>query len=455
MTKLFGTDGIRGTPGEYPLTDEMIYKIGKASANLLHYQKGVTNGQLKVIIGKDTRLSCQKIEDILVSAISSCGVEVVLAGTISTPGLAFLTKRFKALMGIMISASHNKATDNGIKFFSSTGHKLPQSQEKLIEKVVFSELIELDVLSLNSASAVLQIEEAQRIYVDFLKSRARHLDLKGLKIVVDCAYGALSDIAPLVFQELGAQVYPVNNQPNGENINLNCGALHPENMARLVAKYNADIGFSYDGDGDRVIMSDEEGNLLDGDYIMAIVGLHLMQRNLLPKNTLVTTVMSNYGLHEAIAKAGGVIIQTDVGDRNVAEALIENNLLMGGEQSGHVIFLNHSTTGDAIIVCLEILKVMKETGKKLSELGQCMYKCPQVLINVKVKEKKPFEQIPAVQERISLSNSRLNGNGRLLLRYSGTEPVARVMVEGRNKALIEEIANSLAEEIRQEIGISE
>lgn len=452
MTKLFGTDGIRGTPGDYPLTDEMIYKIGKACANLLSYQKGVVNSRLKVIIGKDTRQSCEKIEKILTDAISSCGIEVILAGIIPTPGLAFLTKRFKADMGIMISASHNKATDNGIKFFSHSGHKLSQKQEKLIEKVIFNESVELDVLSLDSAGPASLFEEVPRIYIDFLKSKAKDLSLAGLKIAVDCAYGALSHIAPAVFQELGAEVYSINNQPNGENINLNCGALYPENLVKLVAKHNADIGFAYDGDGDRVIIADEKGSLLDGDYIMAIIGLHLLKKDLLPHNTIVTTVMSNYGLREAVVNAGGRLIQTDVGDRNVTETLIENNLILGGEQSGHVIFLNHSTTGDAVIVCLEILKVMKETGKKLSELRQCMSKCPQVLINVKVKEKKPFEQIPQIQEKISHSHSRLNGNGRLLVRYSGTEPVARIMVEGRDQNLIEEIAASLAEGIKQELG---
>ena len=459
MTKLFGTDGIRGTPGEYPLTDEMLYKIGKACANLLNYQKGVINSRLKIIIGKDTRQSCEKIEKILTDAISSCGIEVILAGTIPTPGLAFLTKRFKADMGIMISASHNKATDNGIKFFSHSGHKLSQKQEKLIEKIIFNASVELGALSLDSAGPASLpagrqacFEEVPRIYIDFLKSKAKDLSLAGLKITVDCAYGALSYIGPAVFQELGAEVHSANNEPDGHNINLNCGALYPENLAKLVVKYNADIGFAYDGDGDRVIIADEEGKILDGDYIMAIIGLHLLKKDLLPKNTIVTTVMSNYGLEEAVVNAGGRLIQTDVGDRNVTETLIENNLILGGEQSGHIVFLNHSTTGDAVIVCLEILKVMKETGKKLSELRQCMSKCPQVLINVKVKEKKPFEQIPQVWERISHCNSRLNGNGRILVRYSGTEPVARIMVEGKNKELIEEIAASLAEGIKQALG---
>jgi len=452
MKKLFGTDGIRGTPGEYPLTDAVISKIGKACANILYCERGTTNHYLKIVIGKDTRLSCETIEKILSHSISSCGVEVILAGTVPTPGLAFLTRKLKADMGIMISASHNQAKDNGIKFFSNSGYKLTLSQEEKIERLVFNGLIELDALPFNSVASVSQLKDGQRIYIDFLKAHFPDLGLKGLKIVLDCAYGATSNIAPLLFKELGAQVHSLNDRPNGANINLNCGALYPQNLAKIVSQYNADIGFSYDGDGDRVILSDEKGNILDGDHIMAIIGIDLLQRKQLPDNTIVTTTMSNFGFREAIENAGGRLIQTDVGDRNVAEALIKNNLLLGGEQSGHIIFLNRSSTGDALITSLEILKVMKETNKKLSELSQCMRKLPQVLVNVRVKEKKPFEYIPCIQERISHSESRLNGNGRLLVRYSGTEPVARIMVEGQDEALIKDIADSLAAQIKQELG---
>jgi phosphoglucosamine mutase len=450
--RLFGTDGIRGTPGVYPLTDAVISKLGKACANLLYCQNGTTNHYLKIVIGKDTRLSCETIEKILASNISSCGVEVILAGTIPTPGLAFLTRKLKADMGIMISASHNQAKDNGIKIFSNSGYKLTLAQEEKIEKLVFNGLMELDALPFNSPGLVSQLKDGQRIYIDFLKSHFSDLGLKGLKIVLDCAYGATSNIAPLLFKELGAEVYSVNDQPNGANINLNCGALYPQNSAKLVTKYHADIGFSYDGDADRVILADEKGNLADGDFIMAIISLHLMQKNMLPENTLVITTMSNYGLREAMENAGIRLIQTDVGDRIVTETLLKNKLLLGGEQSGHIIFLNRSTTGDALITSLEILKVMKEANKKLSELSQCMRKFPQVLVNVRVKEKKPFEHIPQVQERISYSESRLNGMGRLLVRYSGTEPLARIMVEGKDQNLIEEIADSLAEQIKKEIG---
>lgn len=452
MAKLFGTDGIRGTPGEYPLTEAIIFKIGKACANISYRLNGATNLHHTIIIGKDTRLSGEKIEKILANGIASCGVNVLLAGIIPTPGLAFLTRHFKADIGIMISASHNQAKDNGVKFFSKAGYKLSLKNEELIEKLIFSNIVELDALPVNQPGLVSQVKDSQKLYIDFLKSSAKDLELKGLKIVIDCAYGAFSRIAPVIFKELGAEVYSTNDQPNGANINLSCGALYPENMAKLVTRYKADIGFAYDGDGDRVILSDEKGNILDGDYIMAIIGLHLLKRDKLPRNTLVTTVMSNYGLQEVVENAGGRLIQTEVGDRYVTEELLKSNLILGGEQSGHIVFLNQSTTGDAMITCLEILKVIKEAKNELSQLAQCMRKYPQVLINVKVKEKKPFEHIPEVQERISLSNSRLTGNGRLLVRYSGTEPVARIMVEGRDEDLITDIAHSLAEQIRQEIG---
>jgi len=452
MQRLFGTDGIRGIPGEYPLTDEIIFKIGKACADFLSCQKGIINHQLKIVIGKDTRLSGEKIEKILAKSISSCGAKVILVGIIPTPGLSFLVRNLKADMGLMISASHNQAKDNGIKFFSNSGYKISKTYEEKIEELISGYLSDFD-LPLHRSSYISQIEDGKKRYMDFLKSLIPKLDLKGFKIIVDCAYGAVSDIAPLVFKDLGADVISINDQPNGMNINSNCGALYPEDLAKLVTKQNADIGLSFDGDGDRIILSDEKGNVLDGDYIMSIIGLHLLKKNLLPKNTIVTTAMSNYGLKEAIEDAGGKIIYTDVGDRNVTEVLSKNNLNFGGEQSGHIIFLNHSPTPDALITCLEILKVMQETDKRLSELSNCMRKFPQVLINVRVKEKKPLEYIPQVQERISNYEFQLNGNGRLLVRYSGTEPVARIMVEGRDKNLIEDIAESIAGVIQDTLGV--
>lgn len=454
MDRLFGTDGIRGIPGEYPLTDGMLFKLAKAAAYLLLSEKNqreTSDRRPKIVVGKDTRSSGQRMEVVFLNGISSYGVDAFLAGTIPTAGLAFLTKELKADMGVMLSASHNRAEENGIKFFSGAGYKLSRSQEDRIEELIFTNFRDSD-LSSYGCSAICRIEDAQRRYVDFVKSAASRLHLGGFKIVLDCAYGALSEAAPLVFKELGAEVLSINDQPNGMNINLNCGALHPENIAKLVASHKADVGFCFDGDGDRLIMVDKKGNILDGDYIMAIIGGYLLEKNKLPKRTVVTTVMSNYGLQKAIEDAGGRLISTDVGDRCVVEECLKNNLSFGGEQSGHIVFLDHSTTGDALISALQILKVMKESGKQLSELSQCMRKLPQVLINIKVKEKKPLAAMPRVSEVISRSQSRLQGNGRLLFRYSGTESVARVMVEGENKNFIESIGNSVAAAISAEIG---
>jgi phosphoglucosamine mutase len=451
--KLFGTDGIRGTPGEHPLTDEMILKIGKAAATLLHNQRKAGDKHYKIIIGKDTRLSCEVIEKLLVGGISACGVDVSLVGIISTPGLSYLTRRLKADMGIMISASHNCAEENGIKFFSNSGYKLSDAQEKEMEELAGGSFIDSDKLSADESGLVTHAHDGERLYIDFLKSKASHLDLHELKIVVDCAHGALFSIAGKLFNELGAKVFILNDQPNGKNINLGCGALHPESMANAVVKHNADIGFSYDGDGDRVILSDEKGNVLDGDFIMAIVGTQLIKENKLPLKSVVATVMSNYGLEEALLNAGGRLIRTDVGDRNVTEALLKNNLIFGGEQAGHIIFLQQSTSGDALIVSLELLKVMQQVKMSLSSLSACMKKYPQVLVNIKVREKKPFEEVPAVCNALKMSLAQLKNNGRILLRYSGTERLARVMVEGKDKAEIDSIAHSLASVIKQELGV--
>ena len=454
MDRLFGTDGIRGIPGEYPLTDGMVFKIGKAVAHFLLCQRcpeRVNDGYPKVIVGKDTRLSGQRIEVVLNSAVTSYGIDVLLAGIIPTPGLAFLTKELKADIGVMISASHNRAEENGIKFFSNSGYKLSQFQEERLEEFMFSYPLDSD-LSLYNSGSVSSIEDGQKRYIDFLKSLIPHLDLNGFKIITDCAYGTVSNIASMVFKGLGAEVISINDEPNGVNINLNCGALHPQNLVKLVTKYKADIGFSFDGDGDRLILADENGTILDGDYIMAIIGRYLLEKNKLPKRTVVTTVMSNYGLQKAIEDVGGRLIRTDVGDRYVVEECLKNNLSFGGEQSGHIIFLDHSTTCDALLTSLQLLKVMEETGKQLSELALCMRKSPQVLINVKVKKKKPFESLPRVSEVISHSKSRLNEKGRLLVRYSGTELVARIMVEGENQDFIQEIGSSIAGVIEEEIG---
>jgi phosphoglucosamine mutase len=452
--RLFGTDGIRGTPGEYPLSDDMIFKIGRATARLLLYKKERSEKTVKIIIGKDTRQSCDRIEALLSKGMRFLGAKVIATGTISTPGLAFLTRHLNADMGLMISASHNRAEDNGIKFFSSTGYKLSVTQEKDIENLIFSDQTSLEEIQHCNSSLISLATDARSVYMNFLKSIAGRLNLQGTRIAVDCAHGALSDIAPQVFRELGAEVIAINNQPNGMNINQECGSLFPEVIKRLSLQHKTDIGFCYDGDGDRVILCDEQGNILDGDHIMGIIGIHWIKQDMLPKNSIVTTVMSNFALQETIENAGGKIIRTNVGDRNVTEELLKNSLIFGGEQSGHIIFLNHSTTGDAMITSLEILKVMQQTDKKLSQLVS-VKKFPQILKNVRVREKRPFEDIPELRNIISQGQALLENKGRLLVRYSGTESVARIMVEGRDQSLIEQIASSIADSIQNKLGIKE
>ena len=449
---LFGTDGIRGTPGKYPLTDGMLFKIGSAAAKLLRQRKQGTQ-RPKIIIGKDTRLSCYELETILANGIISSGADVLKVGIVHTPGLAYLTHYFNADMGLMISASHNRPEDNGIKFFSSTGHKLSESEEEWLESIIFSSFIKFDELPSSETGSINTIEDAQVKYMEFLKSCAPDLDLTGLKIVVDCGFGAVANFGPQLLRQLGAEVFPISDRPDGANINVGCGVLHPEVMADMVAKFNADIGLAFDGDGDRLILSDEQGNILDGDYIMAIIGLKLMKENRLTQNTIVTTVMSNFGFEETIKRAGGRLIRTPVGDKYILDAMRKRGFTFGGEQSGHIIFLDYSTTGDALITALQILKVMKETNKKLSRLSQCMRKLPQVLTNVKVREKMPFDSITRVSEVINQSKDRLESIGRLLVRYSGTEPVARIMVEGKDERLIKEIADTIAKAIQDTLGI--
>lgn len=451
--KLFGTDGIRGTPGVYPLTDGMIYKIGSGISRYITHTKGaVPKKKFKVAIGKDTRLSGHKIEAMLADAIKQRGIDISLVGIITTPGLSFLVKELKVDMGIMISASHNKATDNGIKFFNSRGHKLSNREEERIEDIIFDSLTHDNGNHIHAkAGKVRIIKNGQTKYVKFLSSTVEGLDLKGIKIALDCAFGASSPFAKKLFKKLGAKVYSINDTPQGDNIN-NGGAIEPGFLKALVHKTGADIGIAVDGDGDRGILVNEKGDVLDGDFTIAIIARYLKKQNMLPQNTVVTTVMSNYGLKVALDEVGVKMICTDVGDKHVLEALLKNNLNIGGEQSGHTIFLDYLSSPDGLLTALQVLKVMKGTGSSLSELSKCVTKFPQILVNIKVKEKMPFEEMPLVNERLAALNTRLNDTGRILLRYSGTENLARVMVEGRDKDLITDIAHSLADQIRKEIG---
>ncbi len=450
--KLFGTDGIRGTPGEHPLTDDMIRRIGSGIARFV-----VTEAPRKrkpaVVIGKDTRLSGGHIESTLSHAITAGGVDVIQVGIITTPGLSFLTRHFKAQMGIMISASHNKASDNGIKFFTGTGYKLSAKEEDLIETIIFDSIThDTSRARAKRSGNIRALRNAQNIYVKFLASTLHGLDLKGVTVAVDCAWGAAAPFARRVFTALGARVHSIHDKPSGETINEG-GAIHPEALKKLVVAKKADIGIAVDGDGDRGILIDETGRALDGDSTLAIVGKYLIQRKKLPRNTIVGTVMSNIGLKICIEGIGGTLLTTNVGDKYVLETLLQNNLILGGEQSGHIIFLDYLSTPDGLLTALQVLKVMRDSSAKLSELAGFMTKYPQILVNVKVRERKPFESMPAVSDQLNRCNERLQNNGRILLRYSGTELLARVMVEGKDKDSISEIANSLAQEIKNEIGI--
>lgn len=450
--KLFGTDGIRGTPGVYPLTNEMLSTIASALAQHLLTTRPDRVKQ-RVVIGKDTRTSGENIEKILSDNIRAYGIDVMLTGTITTPGLAYFVKDLKADAGIMISASHNKATDNGIKFFNDKGYKFSEAEEEDVEDIIFTDMVlKHRFTASRQKGKLIKVQDSHVKYANFLISTVNGLDLKGVTVALDCAYGAASPFAKRVFTGLGAKVVAIHDKPTGHNINEG-GAIAPSVLKELVLKTKADIGVAVDGDGDRGILVDDQGQVVDGDCTIAIVARYLAKNNKLPKNTVVGTVMSNYGLKACLKESGVDIICTNVGDKYVLEALLNNNLSLGGEQSGHVIFLNYLSTPDGLLTALKVLQVMRATGQTLSDLCKCMTKYPQILVNVKVKERRPFEQMTIVHEKLTQFNNRLKDEGRILLRYSGTELLARVMVEGRNKDIIEDIAQSLATEIQQEIGI--
>jgi phosphoglucosamine mutase len=445
MKKLFGTDGVRGKANIYPMNAETALKLGKAAAAVF------MNGKKrhKIIIGKDTRISCYMIENALTSGILSMGVDVLLVGPMPTPAISHLTKSFGADAGIVISASHNPAEDNGIKFFDKDGFKLSDETEKKIEELAFSE-IKVEHITGGLLGRAKRIDDAQGRYIEFAKNSINNLSLKGLKIVLDCANGAAYKVSPLIFEELGANVIIINNHPNGLNINDECGALHPEEMKKFVIQYDADIGIALDGDADRVIMVDENANNVDGDEIMAMCGIYMQKKDILNKNTIAATIMSNIGFEISMKEKGITITRTAVGDRHVIEEMRKNNYNLGGEQSGHIIFLDHTKTGDGTISALQVLRIMKETGGKLSKLARCMKKFPQIMINVDVKKRIDFEVMPNVVEKIDKVRKKLKNNGRVIVRYSGTQNVARIMVEGDNEKEINKYAKEIADEIRKE-----
>jgi phosphoglucosamine mutase len=450
--RLFGTDGIRGIANIYPMTVEMAMQIGRASAYVFRNE----SRRHRIVIGKDTRLSGYMLENALTAGISSMGVDILLVGPLPTPGIAFLTSNMNADAGIIISASHNPFYDNGIKFFSNNGFKLPDEIELEIERLVFSKDLLNYTSKNNEIGKAFRVEDAIGRYIVFIKnSFPKNITLNGLKIVVDCANGATYKVAPTVFDELGADVIAVGVKPNGENINLNCGSMHPEFVSRVVKSHGADLGVAFDGDGDRVIFVDENGNLVDGDKIMAICAIDMIKEDRLNKNTVVATVMSNMGLEIALNNFKGKVIRTPVGDRYVVEKMVDGDYNLGGEKSGHIIFFDYTTTGDGIISALQLLAIIKKNGKRLSELTSIIKEFPQALVNVKVKKKIKIENVPEISSTIKDIKKKLNKQGRVLVRYSGTEPVLRIMVEGENEDKIKDIAYSIADKVRLYLGVDE
>jgi len=449
MKKLFGTDGVRGVANVYPMTSEMAMQIGRAAAYL--FKNG--NRRHRIIIGKDTRLSGYMIENAMVAGICSMGVDVLQVGPLPTPGIAYITSSMRADAGVVISASHNPFQDNGIKFFFKDGFKLPDQMELKIEKLIFSEKIDSLRPVATEVGKAYRIDDAVGRYVVFLKSTfPKDLDLAGMKIVLDCANGAAYKVAPAVLEELGAEVITIGVKPNGTNINDGCGSLHPEVISDAVRTQRADLGIALDGDADRVIVVDEFGNIVDGDQIMAICATDMIRRKKLRKNTLVATVMSNMGLDIAMRKVGGKVLKTDVGDRYVVEEMRKGGYNLGGEQSGHMIFLDHNTTGDGTLSALQLLAIMRRTGKRLSELAEVMIPLPQVLVNVRVAEKRDLREIPPVAVLIRDIETKLGLEGRVLIRYSGTEPLLRIMIEGADKYQITAWAKNIAEAVEHSLG---
>jgi phosphoglucosamine mutase len=454
--KIFGTDGVRGTANVEPVTAETALKLGRAAAhvfkNLERQSRG--RGKHKIVIGKDTRLSGYMLENAISSGILSMGVDVLFIGPLPTPGVAYATRSLRADAGIVITASHNPYTDNGIKFFRADGYKLDDKIEGEIENLVFSGAIENIRPSSDQIGKAVRIDDALGRYIEFAKaSFPRGLTLEGVKIVLDCGNGAAYKSSPCVLRELGADVIVFNNHPDGRNINENCGSMHPEAMCQKVVECGAHIGIAHDGDADRVLLCDEKGNLIDGDDIMAIAALEMLAEKTLAEKTLVATVMSNAGLEAAIKKAGGKMLRTAVGDKNVIDEMLKHGFNFGGEQSGHLIFRDFGTTGDGLVAALQILRILKTKETPLSKLAKCWTRFPQLVTNVKVREKIPFEKIDGVTKFVADAEKELAAQGGcLLLRYSGTEPKARLLVEGRDEKVLKKWSEKICGAIQKQIG---
>ncbi|MFL6537703.1 MAG: phosphoglucosamine mutase [Chthoniobacterales bacterium] len=456
--RIFGTDGVRGVANVEPVTAETALKLGRAAAHVLmklNPRAHPANTRPKIVLGKDTRLSGYMLENAMVAGITSFGVDVLVIGPLPTPGVAYITRSLRADAGIVLSASHNSYEDNGIKFFRHDGYKLDDEIERRIEQLVFSGEIDNVRPTAAKIGRATRIDDALGRYVEFAKaSFPRGMMLEKIRIAVDVANGAAYKSTPCILRELGADVRVVHNEPNGTNINAGCGSTHPEEIQRIVRETGAEIGITHDGDADRVLLCDENGEIVDGDEILAIAAVDMLEGGRLREKTLVATVMSNFGLDEALAPLGGRVIRAKVGDRYVLEEMVQRDLNLGGEQSGHMIFRDFTTTGDGIISALQVLRIMRSTGKRVGELKRCLNKYPQAQRNLRVREKMPIDKIPNVPQLVADAEQELKGKGRVLLRYSGTEPKIRLLIEGRELSQIDRQANRIADAIQSAIGVN-
>jgi len=454
--KIFGTDGVRGTANIEPVTAETALKLGRAAAHVFKnlQTESRSRGRHRIVIGKDTRLSGYMLENALSSGILSMGVDVLFIGPLPTPGVAYVTRSLRADAGIVITASHNPYADNGIKFFRADGYKLDDDIESQIEGLVFSGEIENIRPTAEAIGKAVRIDDALGRYIEFAKaSFPRTVTLDGMRIVVDCGHGAAYKATPCVLRELGAEVFVFGNQPDGTNINKDCGSMHPELLCAKVRELRADLGIAHDGDADRVQLCDEKGVLIDGDDIMVMAALEMLENGTLTNKTLVATVMSNAGVDAALKKAGGTVIRTAVGDKNVIDEMLKGDFALGGEQSGHLIFREFSTTGDGLVAALQVLRTMKAKDQPLSKLRQCWTRYPQLVSNVKVREKIPFEKLDGVLDLVKQAEARLTPEGgRVLLRYSGTEPKARLLLEGSDRAVLDDWSKKICESLQRQVG---
>ncbi len=451
--KLFGTDGIRGKSNVFPITPDIVLKVGQALGCILRRRDNIPSRAIKVVIGKDTRLSGYMIEMALASGLNSMGVHVQFVGPLPTPGIGFLTRNMRADAGVVISASHNAYYDNGIKIFGFDGYKISEEMEREIEELVFNTDLNELLPSSEEIGRSKRIEDSTGRYIVFVKDTFPQKEtLDGIRIVLDCAHGASYKVAPMVLQELGAEVIVIGNKPNGTNINDKSGALYPSRLGEAVVEYRADVGIALDGDADRVIMTDKRGKVVNGDQILAICAIYLKECGKLPHNTVVATQMSNFGLEKLMTKSGISLVKTDVGDRNVIEEMRNKGYVLGGEQSGHIIFLDHSTTGDGLIAGLSILGIMKARQTALHNLVKEFEEVPQILINLRVNIKIPLHELDGYEKLHGDISEQLKGAGRIFVRYSGTESVVRILVEGPSKGKINELAEKMAKFLQKSLG---